>query len=52
MPPEVKLVHFSLVQPATAASTPCGQVGLATSAWRYVTCPECLAHQPSKRCSR
>ena len=51
MPTDVKVVHFSLVQPVTPTSTPCGKVGLATTAWLYVTCPECLAHRPSKRCS-
>jgi hypothetical protein len=52
MATQPEVVHFSLVQPVTPGSTACGKIGLATKAWRYVTCPECLERQPSKRCSR
>jgi hypothetical protein len=50
--PSVAPIHFSLVNPVTAQSTPCGAVGHATKAWAYVTCPVCLGRRPSRRCSR
>jgi hypothetical protein len=50
--PFVPVIHFSLVYPVTEKTTACGGVGPATKAWGYVTCPACLAKQPSKKCSR